>query len=302
MSRRKRGRALDGILLLDKPTGMTSTQALNRAKRILDARRAGHTGSLDPLASGLLPLCFGEATKMSAFLLDAEKRYEVEVRLGVATDTADADGRIIDTAPVPELNEAAVERALAGFRGAIEQVPPMYSALKHKGERLYSLARQGITVEREPRPVIIHELRITHLDGDLLGLEVRCSKGTYVRTLAEDIAHALGTLAHVIALRRTGVAGFGREDRWVTLDELEAAEHPESLLLGADAALRDWPAMTLSAELVHFFRHGQPVLLPRAPLEGWLCLYDEHRRFLGVGEVLEDGRVAPRRLLRPAAA
>lgn len=303
MSRaRKRGRPVNGILLLDKPTGITSTQALNRAKHILDARRAGHTGSLDPLASGLLPLCFGEATKMSAFLLDAEKRYLVEARLGVATDTADADGEIVGTAPVPVLDEAAVERALTGFRGPIEQVPPMYSALKHRGQRLYSLARQGITVEREPRPVTIHELRMTRLEGDVLALEVRCSKGTYVRTLVEDIARALGTLGHVIALRRTGVAGFGSEDRWVMLEELEAAERPERFLLAADAALRGWPAMTLAPDLVHFFRHGQPVLLPRAPLQGWLCVYDEDRRFLGVGEVLEDGRVAPRRLVKPSAA
>jgi len=302
MSRRRRGRRIDGILLLDKPTGMTSTQALNRAKHLLDAQRAGHTGSLDPLATGLLPLCFGEATKMSAFLLDAEKRYEVEARFGVATDTADADGEVIETVPVPELDKAAVEKVLERFRGEIEQVPPMYSALKHQGERLYSLARQGITIEREPRAVTIHALEITHLGTDTLGLEVRCSKGTYVRTLVEDIAKALGTRGHVIALRRTGVAGFGTADKWVTLEELEAEEEPANLLLGADAALREWPAMTLSPDLVHFFRHGQPVMLPRAPLDGLLCLYDQERRFLGVGEVLDDGRVAPRRLIRAAAA
>lgn len=302
MSRRRRGHRIDGILLLDKPTGMTSTQALNRAKHILGAQRGGHTGSLDPLASGLLPLCFGEATKMSAFLLDAEKRYAVEARLGVATDTADADGEVIETVAVPALDEAAVDKVLEQFRGGIAQVPPMYSALKHQGERLYSLARKGITVEREPRSVTIHELKLTHLGTDTLGLEVRCSKGTYVRTLVEDIARALGTRGHVIALRRTGVAAFGPGDKWATLEELEAAEAPEQWLLGADAALRGWPAVTLSPDLVHFFRHGQPVMLPRAPLEGWLCVYDQEQHFLGVGEVLDDGRVAPRRLIRAAAA
>ncbi len=298
---RRRGRRVDGILLLDKPTGITSTQALNRAKHVFNARRAGHTGSLDPLASGLLPLCFGEATKVSAFLLDAEKRYEVEARLGTATDTADADGKAIETAPVPELDPARVEAVLAGFRGEIEQVPPMYSALKHRGERLYSLARQGITVEREPRRVTIHKLALRGIGPGRLELEVHCSKGTYVRTLVEDIARALGTVGHVTALRRTGVAGFGTADPWVTLEALETDEHPERWLLDPDTALRQWPAMTLNSDLAHFFRHGQPVLIPRAPLEGWLRLYDEGEGFLGVGEVLDDGRVAPRRLIQTRA-
>lgn len=302
MSRRRHGRRIDGILLLDKPVGSTSTQALNRAKHIFDAQRAGHTGSLDPLASGLLPLCFGEATKMSAFLLDAEKRYEVEARLGVATDTADADGEVTETVPVPALDETRVEEALEQFRGKIEQVPPMYSALKHQGKRLYALAREGIMIEREPRPVTIYELGLKHLDLDTLTLEVRCSKGTYVRTLVEDIAKALGTRGHVIALRRTGVARFGRDDKWVGLEELEVAESPEQFLLGPDAALRGWPALTLSRDMVHFFRHGQPVMLPRGPREGLLSVYDEDRRFLGVGEVLDDGRIAPRRLIRAIAA
>ncbi len=295
---RRRANTVNGILLLDKPTGIASTQALNRAKRALGASRGGHTGSLDPLATGILPLTFGEATKLSAFLLNAEKRYVVEARLGVATDTGDADGVVRDEAPVPALSEAAVEAALTRFRGETEQTPPMYSALKHKGERLYDLARKGVSVERAPRPVTIHELRLVALHDDRMELELRCSKGTYVRTLVEDIAEALGTLAHVIALRRTAVAGYTEEaDRLVTLAELEAAPEPAQLLLAPDTALRDCPALSLTRDLAYFLRHGRPVMVPRAPAEGWIRLYDEAERFLGVGEMIEDGRIAPRRLL-----
>lgn len=299
---RRRGRHIDGILLLDKPVGMTSTHALNRAKHVFDARRGGHTGSLDPLASGLLPLCFGEATKVSAFLLDAEKRYVVEACLGTATDTADADGEVIETAAVPALDADRVEAVLEGFRGPIKQIPPMYSALKHQGERLYTLARKGITVEREPRPVTIHKLLLRDLGETNLGLEVHCSKGTYVRTLVEEIARALGTVGHVSALRRTGVAGFGTDDAWVTLEALEVDENPLQRLLAPDTALMQWPAMTLTRDLAHFFRHGQPVRIPRAPVAGFLRLYGEGVGFLGVGEVLDDGRVAPRRLMSTAMA
>ncbi len=299
---RRRGRRIDGILLLDKPIGIASTQALNRAKHVFDARRGGHTGSLDPLASGLLPLCFGEATKISAFLLDAEKRYEVEPRREPATDPADADGTVNETAAVPVLDVARVEAVLEKFHGDIEQIPPMYSALKYRGERLYTLARKGIIVERQPRPVTIYKLILRDLGTSSLGLEVHCSKGTYVRTLVEDIARALGTVGHVSALRRTGVAGFGSDDPWVTLEALEADDNPEHWLLKPDTALRQWPAMTLNRDLTHFFRHGQPVLIPRAPVTGWLRLYDEGGGFLGVGEVLDDGRVAPRRLIGAATA
>lgn len=297
MSRRQ-GRRIDGIVLLDKPVGITSTQALNRAKRVFDARRGGHTGSLDPLASGLLPLCFGEATKVSAFLLDAQKRYVVEARLGVATATADADGEIIARAAVPLLEASRVEAVLEDFRGEIEQIPPMYSALKHQGERLYTLARKGIVVQRAPRKVTIHKLAVHTIEETRLELEIHCSKGTYVRTLVEDMARALGTVGHVSALRRIGVAGFGSDDAWVTLAALEADEAPERWLLPPDAALHQWPRITLSRDLVHFFCHGQPVLLTRLPaVTGWLRMYDGSGDFLGVGEVLDDGKVAPRRLM-----
>ncbi|MGH8162607.1 MAG: tRNA pseudouridine(55) synthase TruB [Gammaproteobacteria bacterium] len=307
MSRRRRNKidGVNGILLLDKPGGITSTQALNRAKRALGASRGGHTGSLDPLATGVLPLTFGEATKLSAYLLNAEKRYIVEARLGVATDTGDADGVVRAEMPVPALDEAGVEKILAGFRGPIEQIPPMYSALKHKGERLYEIARRGETVEREPRPVTIHELQLVSLGAERMTLAMRCSKGTYVRTLVEDIGEALGSCAHVTALRRTAVAGYTEEsDRLVPLAELEAAAVPRDLLLAPESALRERPALNLTRELAFFLRRGRPVLVPQAPTEGFVRLYDEAGRFFGVGEMIEDGRIAPRRLLRvpPAAA
>lgn len=302
MPRGRHGQQVNGVLLLDKPAGITSTDALNRAKRALRARRAGHTGSLDPLASGLLPITFGEATKLAAFLLNAEKRYRVEARLGIATETGDADGKVRARAPVPDLAEVEIESVLARFRGGIEQVPPMYSALKYKGERLYSLARRGVTVEREPRTVTIHELRLTGREGDRLHFEVRCSKGTYIRTLIEDIAVALGTVAHVSALRRRGVAGFDEGDKLVPLETLETDPQPERFLLPPDAALREWPAVSLNRDLAYFVRHGQPVLVPRSPASGWLRLYDDSRRFIGVGEVLDDGRIAPRRLVSGSEA
>ncbi len=307
MSRRRRGAvdAVNGILLLDKPGGITSTQALNRAKRVLGAMRGGHTGSLDPLATGILPLTFGEATKLSAYLLNAEKSYVVEARLGVATDTGDADGAVLREAPVPALDAADVEKVLAGFRGTIEQIPPMYSALKHKGERLYEIARRGETVVREPRPVTLYELRLVGLEAERMTIAMRCSKGTYVRTLVEDIGTALGSCAHVTALRRTAVAGFTEAgDRLVPLAELETADAPRELLLAPESVLRERPALNLTRELAFFLRRGRPVLVPQAPTEGFVRLYDEAGRFFGVGEMIEDGRIAPRRLLRapPAAA
>ncbi len=298
---RRRGRILNGILLLDKPVGITSTTALNRAKRVLNARRAGHTGSLDPLASGMLPLCFGDATKLSSFLLGAEKHYLVEVRLGVKTITGDADGTVSGEAPVPILDARKVERVLESFRGEITQVPPMYSALKHQGTRLYELARKGITVERQPRPITIYELTLVAQEERILVLRVRCSKGAYMRTLAEDIGKGLGTLAHVSALRRTGVAGYTEADGMVPLQLLEADPNPERFLLPLDSALKDWPEVRLTRDLVYFVRQGQPVLIPRAPSSGELRLYDDAGGFMGIGEVLDDGRVAPRRLLSAAA-
>ena len=225
---RRGGRDVHGVVLLDKPRGLGSNQVLQIVKRLFRARKAGHTGSLDRLASGLLPICAGEATKLSGFLLNADKRYRAGIRLGVRTATGDAEGEVVDTRPVPRLCDEAVEAALERFRGPIEQIPPMHSALKHHGQRLYKLAHQGITVEREPRRIVIHRLVCRHWDQDRLDLDVDCSKGTYIRTLSEDIGEALGTTAHVDELRRVGSGPFG-EDEMVSLEALQAAEQSGSL-------------------------------------------------------------------------
>jgi tRNA pseudouridine55 synthase len=311
MGKRARGREVNGILILDKPPGLTSNGALQRVRRVFDARKGGHTGSLDPLATGALPICLGEATKLSAYLLDADKTYEVVVRLGERTDTADSDGQVTETAEVPPLDEETVEAALAKFRGEIEQIPPMYSAVKHQGKRLYELARKGEEVERKPRVITIHELSLDGLSGSELTISVRCSKGTYVRTLAEDLAEALGTLGHVSALRRTTAGPFG-PDGMVTLDELESMaekaeqagdrsfESLDALLLPMDQALRDWPEVELDQDSAWYLRRGQPVMVAGAPTEGQLRIYGPDRLFLGLGEVLPDGRISPRRLLKTA--
>ena len=298
-------RVVDGVLLLDKPIGLTSNGALQRVKRLFRAEKAGHTGSLDPLASGLLPLCFGEATKLSGFLLDADKEYEVGCRFGARTDTADADGTVIETRPLPGQDPATIERALAGLRGDIEQVPPMYSALKHEGQRLYKLARAGAEVERPPRPVTIHEFVPLGWDDDAtLALRVRCSKGTYVRTLVEDLGRALDSAAHVAWLRRTAAEPYTLASGVQTLEAVEAA-HAEggegaldALLLPVDSAVADWPRIDLGADAAYFMLRGQPVISPRAPLDRLLRLYGPNDRFLGIGAVQDDGRVAPKRLIR----
>jgi tRNA pseudouridine55 synthase len=294
-------RDVHGVLLLDKPVGLTSNEALQRVKRLFAAKKAGHTGSLDPLASGMLPLCFGEATKVSAYLLDADKYYVVTCRLGSRTATADAEGEVIETRPVPALDERIIEEALARFRGEIMQVPPMYSALRHQGQRLYDLAREGIEVPREPRPVTIHELLLKGFTSDSLSLEVRCSKGTYIRTLAEDVAEALGTCAHVTLLRRLAVGPFGLGSVMHSLAALEqggreAVVNLDALLLPVDSAVAHWPKAELTGDAAWYFAKGQPVFLPGAPARGQLRVYAA-QRFLGVGEIISDGRLAPRRLM-----
>jgi len=300
--RRAKGRNINGVLLLDKPIGMTSNAALQEVKHLFHAAKAGHTGSLDPLADGLLPLCFGEATKMSAFLLDADKRYRVRIRLGVTTTTADAEGEEVQHRAVPELSSEGIEAVLVEFRGEIEQLPPMYSAVKHQGKRLYELARQGIEVERKPRLVRIYALTLESFDAENLELEVHCSKGTYVRTLAEDIGERLGCGGHVAALRRTSVGPYGGEGM-VTLErirELAKGDHGalDALLLPTESALGHWPEVCLTADAAHYVRQGQPIQVPRAPASGWVRLYDSDGRFLGAGEIDESGLVAPRRLIR----
>jgi len=304
MSRRRQpGRDVSGILLLDKPVGMTSNEALQVVKRLYRARKAGHTGSLDPLATGLLPLCLGEATKISAYLLDADKRYWVRVKLGQVTTTGDAEGEVVETRPVVGIDEARVRQALAHFQGTIQQLPPMYSALKHQGQRLYKLAREGVEVEREPRAVTIHAIMLLGLEGEEFEMAVHCSKGTYVRTLAEDIGAALGCGGYVSALRRTGVGPY-LADRMVGLPEIEQRaeegfEALDGLLLPIDSAVGHWPEVKLSEDAAYYLKLGQPVLVPKAPPNGWLRLYDARGRFLGVGEIEDDGKVAPRRLMIP---
>ena len=295
-------RRVNGILLLDKPTGLTSNAALQQVKKLFRARKAGHTGSLDPLASGLLPICLGEATKVSAFLLDADKQYQVTCKLGERTTTADAEGEVVETRPVDGVSEKQLRKVMAHYLGDIEQIPPMYSAVKHQGQRLYKLARQGIEVEREPRPITIHEMNLLDFQLPLAEISLRCSKGTYVRTLVEDIGEELGCGAHVTGLRRLGVGPYN-ETGMVTLSTLEQlrAEGGEAaldkLLLPMESGLAQWPGVRLSSDAAFYLRQGQPVLVPHAPTTGWVRLYMGEKQFLGVGEILDDGRVAPRRLL-----
>ena len=294
-------RAVVGVLLLDKPVGWTSNAALQAVKRLYRAKKAGHTGSLDPLASGLLPICLGEATKLSGALLNADKAYQFTCRLGVTTATGDAEGEVLATRPVGELSRARVEAELRRFIGPIRQLPPMYSAVKRAGQPLYKLARRGIEVERTPREVTVHELRLLRQDAEELEFELRCSKGTYVRALAADLGEALGCGAHVSALRRTAVEPYDAA-RMVALEALrEAAERGlaalDRWLLPPDSAVASWPEVSVWGDSAFYLRQGQPVLVPRAPTRGWVRLYEGERRFLGIGEILDDGRVAPRRLL-----
>lgn len=300
----RKGRRVNGILLLDKPMGLTSNAVLQRVKSMYRARKAGHTGSLDPLATGLLPICFGEATKISSFLLGASKRYFITACFGVVTDTGDADGNLLAEQEVETIDAAALQSILERNVGVLEQVPPMFSALKHRGQRLYDLARRGLVVERKPRTIRIDRLRLIAVRGTEADLEVLCSKGTYVRTLVADIGAALGPGAHVSALRRTGLGPYDEASGLRTMDEVEAAaqEDPEaldSLLLPMETALMDWPALHLPNEVAFYVRQGQPVWIPKAPPEGWVRLYAGKDCFLGMGTILQDGRVAPKRLVLP---
>jgi len=305
VARRRRGRPVDGILVLDKPLGVSSNQALQIAKRLYFAAKAGHTGSLDPLATGVLPLCFGEATKFSQFLLDADKAYQSTFVLGVATATGDAEGEVTATADASGITEADVTQALTAFRGEIEQVPSMYSAIKQDGQPLYKLARQGKEVERKARRVVIKQLELRAFRGGSrpeVDIYLECSKGTYVRSVAEDLGRALGCGAHVSALRRTRAGPFGIEDS-VGLSTLEALKsndrlaEMDALLLPADTALGGLPLVRLSESGGFYIRQGQPVQVPNAPCDGMVRVALESGEFLGVGEILDDGRVAPRRLI-----
>ena len=302
MARRRRGRNVDGVIVLDKPAGASSNDCVQRVKRLFAARKVGHTGSLDPLATGVLPLCLGEATKFSQYLLESDKRYLTKVRLGVATDSGDADGQVIAERPVEGITRGRIDAALEAFRGDIEQVPSMFSAVKHQGQPLYKLARQGIEIEREARPVTIHRNDIVAFEGDTLTLDIHCSKGTYVRTIAHDLGEALGCGAHVFELRRTMAGPYGETDL-VTFEQLQrhhAERSLDSLLRPIATTVGQWPEVALSAAPAFYLKQGQPVLVPHSPTEGWVRLYEktgDDGCFLGVGEILDDGRVAPRRLI-----
>jgi tRNA pseudouridine55 synthase len=293
---------IHGILLLDKPLGLSSAGAVARAKRLFGARKAGHTGSLDPLASGLLPICFGEATKFGAQMLDAEKSYRVAIRLGERTESADLESPVIEKRELPPLSRAQIEAALAAFPRSYSQVPPMHSAIKQDGKPLYEYARAGVTRERAARLITIHGLDLRDWRAPELHFDVRASKGAYIRVLAEDIALRLGTIAHVVDLRRLGVAPFLAEPLW-SFEALEALDALRRLdaLLPVDAALREWRRLDLPPAGVEAFRRGQTVAIaPEAP--GAVRIYAMGHGFLGVGEIQAAGSLVPVRLIAAAAA
>ena len=286
---------------MDKPAGISSNDVVQQAKRLFGAQKVGHTGSLDPLATGVLPLCFGEATKFSQYLLDANKTYWTRIRLGVSTETGDADGEVIAQVDATAITQTQVSDALETFVGEIEQIPSMYSALKHQGQPLYKLARQGIEVERAPRTVTIYSAELLQFAEAYIELRVHCSKGTYIRSLAEDLGAALGCGGHVSALRRLASGPYA-EAQVVTLEQVSEIGDPQemdALLLPVASAVSSWPSVRLHEDTAHYVRQGQPVQVAHAPTDGWVQIFEsaEEDRFLGVGEVLTDGRIAPRRLV-----
>ncbi|ENQ8747487.1 tRNA pseudouridine(55) synthase TruB [Vibrio parahaemolyticus] len=308
MARRRKGRPVNGVILLDKPTGISSNDALQKVKRIYFAEKAGHTGALDPLATGMLPICLGEATKFSQFLLDSDKRYRVIAKLGERTNTSDSDGEVVETRSV-NVDLEKLEACIDKFRGESDQVPSMFSALKYQGKPLYEYARKGIEVPRESRKITVYEIVLHRFESDEVEMEVHCSKGTYIRTIVDDLGEMLGCGAHVTMLRRTGVAKYPYE-KMVTLEQLnellEEAHRQEiaprelldPLLMPMDTAVEDLPEVNLIPELADMVQHGQPVQVSGAPTEGSLRLtMGEERLFIGVGEMNDDGKIAPKRLV-----
>ena len=299
---RKRGRDIHGVFLLDKPQGMSSNDIMQKVKRIFQANKAGHTGALDPLATGMLPICLGEATKFSQFLLDADKRYLVTAKLGERTDTSDAEGQIVETRDV-NVKTSEILTALEQFRGDILQVPTMFSALKHNGKPLYEYARQGITVEREARPITIFELNFIEYNAPYLTLEVHCSKGTYIRTLVDDLGEVLGCGAHVTMLRRTAVADYPTEKMldWHTLQSLAEQQDLsllDALLLPMDTAVAKLPTLTLNESQAQGIRFGQRVKFNNPnSLQGLVRLFSHENRFLGVAVIDENNVIRPQRLV-----
>lgn len=308
MARRRKGRPIDGVILIDKPAGITSNDTLQKVKRIYFAEKAGHTGALDPLATGMLPLCFGEATKFSQFLLDSDKRYRVVAKLGERTNTSDSDGEVVQTREV-KVDRGQLERCIAKFRGTTDQIPSMFSALKHEGRPLYEYAREGIEVPRKSRKITVYSIELIRFEGHEVEMEVHCSKGTYIRTITDDLGEMLGCGAHVTYLRRTGVSNYPYENM-VTIEYLEALleqahreeiaprELLDPLLMPMDSAVQDLPEVNMIPELADHVLHGQPVQVFGAPQEGIVRMTSgEERLFIGIGHIDNDGRVAPKRLV-----
>ena len=291
-------RDISGVILLDKPLGFSSNQALQKIKYLLQAEKAGHTGSLDPLASGLLPLCFGEATKFSHYLLDADKSYRALVQLGATTTTGDAEGEVLVSRPV-DVTEAQIKKVLHDFIGDIKQTPPMYSALKHHGKALYEYARDGVDIERAARDVTIYQIDFHGFQNHQLDMTVACSKGTYIRTLAEDIGTALGCGAHLAGLRRLTAGHFKLEDA-ITVEAFEAMtlEQRDACLLPPDATIATLPMVTIDADSEFYLLRGQSVWKANLNIQGSFRVYNEHGVFLGLGEQAPDGKIAPKRLLK----
>ena len=302
MGRSRKGRDVSGVIVLDKPRGMTSSTAVQRVKSLFGARKVGHTGSLDPLATGVLPLCFGEATKFSRFLLTSDKKYWVKLKLGIRTASGDSDAVTVETRSTVDVTKDRVRQALEGFRGEIDQIPSMYSAIKYQGKPLYKYAREGVEVERESRRITVYSIELLTFLGSEMTLQVHCSKGTYVRTIADDLGEQLQCGAHVVELRRL-MAGPFKEADLVTLGEIENARAEgqlETLLAPVSSAVSQWPTVRLNEASAYYLRQGQPVLVPHAPAEGWVQLRESCSNddwFLGMGEIMEDGRIAPRRLI-----
>ncbi|MGR5147699.1 tRNA pseudouridine(55) synthase TruB [Photobacterium alginatilyticum] len=309
MARRRKGRPVDGVILLDKPTGLSSNDTLQKVKRIFFAQKAGHTGALDPLATGMLPICFGEATKFSQFLLDSDKRYRVVAKLGERTDTSDSDGEVVETREV-KVDRGQLERCIAKFRGTTDQIPSMYSALKYQGRKLYEYAREGIEVPRESRKITVYSVELLRFDNNEVEMELHVSKGTYIRTIVDDLGEMLGCGAHVTYLRRTGVSNYPM-DRIVTLEQLQAlldqakeqdiapSELLDPLLLPTDSAVQDLPEVNILPALAVYILNGNPVQAGRVPETGTLVriTVGEQREFIGVGVIDEDGMLAPKRVM-----
>jgi tRNA pseudouridine55 synthase len=291
-------RSINGVLLLDKPLGFSSNQALQKVKWLFSAAKAGHTGTLDPLATGLLPICLGEATKFAQYVTDADKTYFATIKLGITTTTGDAEGEVLTTSPV-NVNKSQFAQVCQQFIGEISQVPPMYSALKFEGRALYTYAREGVDIGRQSRLIHISHISLNNFDADVAQMTVTCSKGTYIRTLAEDIGAKLGCGAHLIGLRRTETAGYLLAQA-ITIEQLEALpiEAREALLLPVDSAIDSLPKIVLNADAAYFIMQGQPVWMAGKIPHGDLRLYDENSSFLGLGFLQEDGKIAPKRLIQ----